>query len=241
MNKRLIIIIFVALLVSVGIIVYSKKEQNLEVVPIVELENPIKSETPLSEKQDDGLSSYVLRVPFNFETYFPIGSSKLSSVETDYGTLSFPGSADEEDQNSRNPTYDVMIDGKEIGEVGGQSFSSGNFSPNKRYYIFRSRSVMGCAGTCHGVGLYVIDLKDKKVSYISYPQEGFNYQGRLAADTPFIDSYSWINEQSLRITTFLVLHPYNDNEESFYRVTPKQNWNYDTVTRKYTLLETLSE
>ena len=79
MNKRLIIIIFVALLISVGIIVYSKQRQDLEVIPIVGVENPteevkenpIKSETPQPEKQDDELASYTLRVPFNFE--LPIG------------------------------------------------------------------------------------------------------------------------------------------------------------------------
>jgi hypothetical protein len=92
---------------------------------------------------------------------------------------------------------------------------------------------------CQSTSIYVIDLKDKKVSHISYPLDGFDFPKSLsmASNSKFIESYSWEGSNIINITTFLV----SINADSTSRITPKQIWQYDTTTKQYILLQTLSE
>jgi|GEM_PF-4163002 len=243
MNKKLIIIILVALSVSVGIIVSSKKEQNLQVIPIVEVGNLAEQkETAPTEPGDIIPSHYSMRIPFPFENFFIGDDIFRNSIHTPHGVLVFKESTDKEDLNSRNPTYDVLLDGVEIGEVGGQGFSQGTLSPDGAYYALRSRGTLGCAGICQHFNVDLIDVKNKKVIYVGYPPEAFSYEeGVGIIDNPYIESYTWGSNGAIRLVTFLTLLEKPSENSIFYRVTPKQVWNYDIGTKKYTLVETLPE
>ena len=227
MNLKYILLIVGVLIITLGIIGYLYIQENGQGI-----------KTTPSETQVTDTNQYLAKQhPFNFDEFFKGETKTLSSLNTSYGTLSFSLLADEEHANSRNSTYGVFLNNELVGEVGGQGFAMDTLSPNGRYFAVRSRSTMGCAGMCQSFSIYIVDLKEKEVSFVQYPKDAPQYAGSIAADSNFIESYSWQESDTLVFKTFLVL----SGEEGVYRATPKQLWNYDISTKEYTLVSTYDE
>lgn len=180
------------------------------------------------------------RFPFDFKDFFK-GDNKtaLLSVKTSYGKLSFELLTDWEHSGTLNRSYSVTLNNQKMGEIGGEGFGMNAFSLDKRYYSIRSRGSVGCASMCQDTSIYVLDLKDKKVFDVQYPMNGYDFPKSLskAANSKFIESYSWKENNIINLTTFLV----SIDTKSTNRISPKQIWEYNIATKQYTLIQTLSE
>lgn len=182
---------------------------------------------------------------FNFNDYlkdeksFSQPSSYTDPVTND--VVSFKGFTDAAHQ-FRNPSYQVYVNQKLVGEVGGLRVSLSTFSPDNRYFMFRSWSVLGCAGVCRDVYLYAVDLKNLNIIYIQTPvtAEGkkINTDYRYIDVAQFIDSYVWKNG-GINITAFAI--GLGKTATNYERITPKEVWNYNFTTGQYTLVQTLPE
>ncbi len=147
------------------------------------------------------------------------------------------------DTGTRNLAADIYVDQVKVNgkydEVGGQGESLFSFSPDNKYFAFRTRWQSGCCAS--DFGIYVIDLTAKKIIEINPPQREQDYSGQKESPTqsifPLIESYGWDNG-ALKITFYFVGF---SSDEKYYRISPKEIWRYDLTTKQYTLLETLPE
>lgn len=245
--KKITIILLIIINVLIGFYLFNKiKLIQIKNEPLIqeitkttnsfEQKKELPTQNTVTTDFSKQIKSLTENPVFNFEDFFK-GETKdsLSSVKTQYGLLSFELLTDEEHFGSRNPVYAILLNNEKIGETGGQGFGMATFSPDKRYYSLRSRAVMGCVGMCQLFVIKVIDLKDKKVFFIEYPQEGFG--DPKESDSKFIESYFWKDNVTLTVTTFSVSYSYQEDSSYIVNVTPKQVWNYDVINKQYKLIE----
>ena len=99
----------------------------------------------------------------------------------------------DESHRGRNPFYEIHINGESIGEAGGYLLAP-TFSPDNRYLAFRSMWISGCAGTCFGSGIYVVNLVDKTMVQIPSPRKTTDYSGPstvLEINNAVVEPYGW--------------------------------------------------
>jgi hypothetical protein len=135
----------------------------------------------------------------------------------------------------------ILVNGQNVRktlEVGGEGSDLG-FSPDNKFFAFRTRWGSGCCAS--DFAIFVMDIGHKTISQVNPPRREADYSGPKESPTqsifPFIEEYTWDND-ALRVTFYFVEF---SSDEKYYRVSPKEIWRYDLATGQYTLLETLSE
>lgn len=148
------------------------------------------------------------------------------------------------EHQSRNPSYELYVDGINVGGVGGQLVAQPSFSPDGRYFAFRGLFLSGAVS--FNTVLYVVDIKAKKLSELSTCNMA---DSSVAKNNPFInvmsfvDSYTWESGNKINILQYTVAtFPSGDD----YRVTAKSIWAFDLndlqkITRDRVLVRTLPE
>ena len=143
--------------------------------------------------------------------------------------------------SGRNPVYDIIYKENIIGSAM-YNFNFHQCSSNKRYCIKTDISFCGAACVSKSVG--IIDLNN--LSGVSlkplYQDTSVIYKDRtslkdISNSQYFIESEKWIDDNTMELTAFYILSMSN----GYYRVSPKQIWQYDILTDKYTLIKTLED
>lgn len=144
--------------------------------------------------------------------------------------------------SGKNPIADIYLNNDRIGEITEYSVFINQCSYNQRYCIITSESFG--AETITKI-VKIIDLVDKKLidtwllpqdETIIYP----NMSSDKRVDTfSFKGEYKWISDNLLEIIAFYILPVFsNESETKYYRVSPKQVWQYDLVSNQYSLIKT---
>ncbi len=139
-----------------------------------------------------------------------------------------------------NGSADLYVNQKKVGEVGGESISMPSFSPNNKYFAFRSQQHLGASES--DFAIYVINLKDATEAIIRSPREEYaGDQSRLGhLVMPYIESYAWDGDNAVDITFYFVATG-SDEGGKYYRISPEEIWRYDFINKSYILAETVSE
>ena len=143
----------------------------------------------------------------------------------------------------QNPSFDVFLNGVSIGETGGLELTIPGFSPSKKYFVFQA--IFACGAGCVSFDMNVIDTAKARVLELALPVDkegdqinkdgGYEYQSVES----FVESYSWDGSGNLDITQYAVA---TDQGGAYYRITPKEIWQYDLVTNQPDkLISTLPE
>lgn len=139
----------------------------------------------------------------------------------------------EEYQMDGQSYFDVYINGERISMVNGLTISMGTFSPDNRYFSFRSRYEYG-AGS-RGFIIYVIDLKETEVIRLTEAMRRKDYisdeHSRAWKITQFIESCEWEGNNTLKLVAYLMASE-GDKQEN-YRITAKATKYYDLVDNEY--------
>lgn len=227
MNKKLLSVVVIAAVILIGgYYTYSKIKANHEEFPNPTPQKPIS----LNYKPFD--SSII----FGGEV-----SPRVFTDKTGKFTVLFKESPGIENQ-ARNSKYELLLNQKKIGEVSGQGIQVNGFSPNNRYFSFRTRSVSGCAGLCQDLNLYVVNLSTEEMTHIPFPRIVENYVKNPKSFSDimeFISLGGWQNDSNFKVTFYFVGMDKASGVQ--YRISPKENWNYNLDTKTYTLFETLAE
>lgn len=217
--------------------------------------NPIITPIPTPVKKP-------IRVPINiFEgersenSNPPIGDLIINkSLNTVFGFTMHP----ELSQQGRNeawtvsehingPPWTTLKDFKD--PFGAVAIALISFSPDNHYLAFRTRAVLGAA--VYSFVLVVFDIQDGKTINISAPDGLLSFKGgldeteRFGWETfPYIESYEW-NDSKLNMVMYTIKYVnYFDkktNALEYYRIEPKQLWQYDLILKQYTFLKNLDE
>ena len=149
-------------------------------------------------------------------------------------TVSFRGAI----APARDPGSNLYVGQTKVGEVGGIGVVDGSFSPDSKYFAFRTLSI--CGAGCQNTMIHVLDTTNSSLSIVFPPRKDNDFTGDetdLYVE-PHIESYSWTNT-GLRITFFFL------GKEKVgvkaYRVSPKEVWDYNPTTKEYSLVEVLPE
>jgi hypothetical protein len=166
-----------------------------------------------------------LCIPFDFKKYFESEES-LKKVYIDPVTknsVEFKMLTDKIHQ-ARNPTFDVYVNGKVAGEMGGQLLSQTSFSPNHKHFAFRMTSTMGASH--QDTSLYVVSLSEPIVMFLNIrPVVDKNITHLIEKDDSFIESYVWSNDNKI----IAIAYPIGEGDKSghYYRIGLKNIWAFD--------------
>lgn len=136
---------------------------------------------------------------------------------------------------SRNPVEFVLLNGKRIGDYAGYRLTDLRLSPAGQYVSFERTWV--CGAGCTEYYVYLIDFKTGSFWSIRPPI------ARAGSDTNlYIESSSWIEEgDTMEITGYMTDIVEVSGTSNRMRVSHKQVWQYDLVTREFTLVRELPE
>lgn len=183
-----------------------------------------------------------VKMPLDFSTYFQNEETyeKVSGI-TDSSTRDSITFTSIPDQESQNPSYYAFVNGQKIGEVEGMAIALPSFSPNGQYFVFRSRSM--CGAGCEGFDVYVLDTVHLNVKDLILPTyreaASIGNDTRMYSDTDaFVESMTWNTDNTLDVVQYVVG---TDNNGDYYRISPKEVWQYDLTTGKYTFVKDLPE
>ena len=144
---------------------------------------------------------------------------------------------------SQNETIDVYVNGKKVSkpaQLGGIAFSSLGFSPDNNYFVFRTRAISGAYRYDYSVD--VLNLITNQISGIGIKVQSNQYASsgiEFWDVSPYVDSYAWSGSSTLDITSYLLGTYYDDARTlAYYRVSPKETWEYDLATGSSTLIQT---
>lgn len=187
--------------------------------------------------------------PFDFQEYLKndgyLGQKKVENPKT--GQIVSYVLLTGAKYQARNPTFETYIDKEKIGEIVAQGATSFMLSSDNTYLVFRGRLTMGCGGLCQAFSLHAINFVDRSLSTIPLPIYANSYNGskkEYSDITEYVEISGWADSTNIRIISFLVGIPVSvssDNPGTLRRVSSKQIWNYNLVTKEYTLVQTLSE
>lgn len=138
-------------------------------------------------------------------------------------------------EHINGPPWTTLKDFKD--PFGAVAIARISFSPDNRYLAFRTRTVLGFG--VYAFTLIVFDLQSGKTIHVNAPLELSSYKG---ATVPYIESYEW-NGTKLNMVIYTVEMVYIQKPETleYYRIDPKQLWQYDLVSKQYTFLKNLDE
>lgn len=123
---------------------------------------------------------------------------------------------------------------KEFSSFGAAARALTSFSPDNRYLAFRTRWNMGVAK--YAFNLMVFDLQGEVTIVVTKPEGkpgGFVYP----------ESYEWKENNKMDIIVYTVKSQYISEEKkhNYYRITPKELWQYDLQTYEHTFLREIEE
>jgi hypothetical protein len=203
---------------------------------------PIISQTPISATPTNPVpSSTLIHVPIDIYA----GEQSLGSVSpTRYADASSGVTISFKNVPGGNRTFfsDVYVNSKNVGQINGQNIWIVGFSPDNKYFAFKTLQSSGSFETY----LNVVDIANSTstVTLIKPPLREQDYQGeksRLGRGVyPFIESAKWDNDNSLSVIFYFVVTG-SDEGGGYYRISPKQLWRYDLTTKSYTLMQILPE
>jgi hypothetical protein len=247
MKNKLILFSIIALAIFLGGVGYfvsvlkNVDDQSLS-IPTSNISYSAK-ESLTSKQSGLHLSTYNLAIPFSVD--YRKGEVDLQFQRTPEYTdpitkdiISFKIRAIPQ---AVNPSYDIYVDNQKVGQGGGIGIAMASFSPDGKYFTFRSRNDLGCAGMCEYFGLYVVDIMKLKSIFIESPssEENAAIKANYTELFSFIDSYSWISDDHLNITSYTI--GFNDNDGRVYRVSPIEIRRYDPTDGSYVLVQTIPE
>lgn len=135
--------------------------------------------------------------------------------------------------------FDIFIDNEKIGSFGAESIKDAGFSPENKYFAFRSSWSSGSASQAQSYRVVVIDMDSKTIRAI-YPERAKS-EYNDGVERPmnyFIESYSWHNDA---VEMIVYDAAYIKERGAYFRVSPKEIWRYDLKSKEFTLLEVLPE
>ena len=142
---------------------------------------------------------------------------------------------------AQNETLDIYVGQKKVGQVVGIGASVLGFSPNGKYFAFQTRLSSGLYQDQYDVNVIdltkglLLDIKPK-VQSAQYSSNDIEFINTV----PYVDAYQWVNSTTLAITSYIL--GTDDNEASntltYYRVSPKETWQYDFLTDSSSLVQT---
>ena len=186
--------------------------------------------TPATGSQP-GEASTTRAIPLAFfqnETDFD-GVSPLVYTDSKTGvTVSFRGVVEE----ARNSGSNLYIGDTPVGPVQGFGIVDPTFSPDGRYFGFIETSI--CGGTCQSYDIYVVDLSAGTLSLMDSPLPS------MTDNDPFLESFTWNSKNAFTVVAYLTKFDETSPSE-FTRISPKQLWQYDLSTGKYTFVKDLPE
>lgn len=144
-------------------------------------------------------------------------------------TISFKNT----DQASRNPVYEVSINGKQVGQISGLHVPSASFSPDEDYFAI---TIAGpCGSDCISESVYVIDLQKQTMTKIDLPADQTipDVKNFTSIET-FVESFSW-NESDLRLETVGIGK--RKGGGAYLQLSQEKVWQYDARSFTYSLLE----
>jgi hypothetical protein len=228
MSKKLSSIIIAILILIIGYYLYqSSSFQKI-------LSGKTSSSTPIYV----ATSSMAIYKPFEFNDFFKGETSPRQGFVDPVNHFTIYFKFDDSSPQAPNLTYDVLVNKDKVGEIAGQGLISYGFSSDGRYFAFRISST--CGAGCQHLVLRVIDVENRAILFLKPPRDEKFIQNRdnFWDIFPFIESVVWNNDK-LKITFFLTGNKKSDGK--FYRITPKEVWQYDPVTRGYAFIKTLPE
>lgn len=201
-----------------------------------------------SENQFATSPTVSIWVPVNiFADVTPIQGKFFTNSSTGT-TISF-GEKIKFDDETANGYVDLLKNNVLIGRASSVLQALLSFSPNGKYFGFRTQ--YGYGATAFGHILNIINLTSGTVTNINapyktgreYPKSRINLRvGDVANLYGDIESYSW-HEDAVDVVFYFVTSEYNEsaNQLTYYRATPKELWRYDLNTKSYTFIKTLPE
>jgi Flp pilus assembly protein TadG len=139
-----------------------------------------------------------------------------------------------------NTTYNVLLNGKNIGLFSAGGVSILGFTPCHNYFALESAQIDGYTSGAGDWGITVVDIKNGKLINIA-PQVSYDPYSKSQAEqlnlASFIDSYSWDGNDGIDITSYLLSIGYGNS--NLIRMSPKEIWNYDLATGVYSLVATI--
>jgi hypothetical protein len=218
MNKKIIVSICIVLVAVLMFFFLVKKTNNKPTVP-----TPISTSTSTTPvvSAPDCLGTCI---NFDPDEYFK-GEEKGFTSYVDSvakNTVTFkelPG-------RTVNMTFDVYVNGVLAGQAGGEGMSQASFSPDHKYFGFRTRSNMGCAGKCQDTAIYVVDLDKPTVLSlnINFGEDYKNNPNILKNGESILESYIWGPKDTILVTGFPIGIGKSGKN---YRISPKQVWSFD--------------
>ena len=205
---------------------------------------PIPSSVPEGTLDSKSISPTLTKIKevFDLRTFAEGESPNRTFVNQSNDLVVFFKMLTDIAHQARNPTYDILLNQNRVGEIVGQGIVVTGFSPDNKYFAFRTRSVTGCSGICQDFNAFVVDITTRKVIQIPFPS---SMEGLVNNPVDFIDIIQFINinnwqdNKSLQVTSYLV--GIDKNDGNAYRISPIETLNYDLSTEQYTPTEALTE
>ena len=230
MNKKIIIgaVAIVVVVIVVGVF--------LELHPSG-LNSAPEGTSSLPPPPTSSSASTTIRAPIDFlSASFPLSNLPMYTNTSTGAVISFKNFAPQ----AHYATEDIYLNGKDIGQIAGSSMVPFGFSPDNRYFVFRTQQSSGCCD--ENFTLHVIDLSNVTGNDISIPpprqegdwkQDGVNYP---TVPSTYIEPYKW-DGGTLQIIFYYIA----GSGSQFDRISPKELWSYDLGSKQYTFVQTLPE
>lgn len=186
-----------------------------------------------------------IKIPYDAMQIFNAGARSLSTGDVEYknksnGAVVTFHLLTGKDHQFTVPDAQVLVNGKAAGGFGGKYVSGGSFSPDNKYFAFRTTTV--CGANCNSYNLYLVDLDSAKISQVKNPRTNKEFIGDASQYVfheaePFIESYSWDASHTLNyIFYFIGVEP---STGATYRISQKEEWRYDGQTNKSIFVRTI--
>lgn len=182
----------------------------------------------------------LMREQFNLSSYFS-NEVEFSDVKEYRNTktgdkVSFQILKGEQYQG-KNPTFSVLVNDNVVGNTGGQGFSTAGFSPDGKFFAFRTRSNMGCAGGCQNHMLNIIDMTNMNVVFTQTPvldnEEVKSADNRYENTSVYIDSFKWNSDNQIIVTSCAV----GLDNGALYRISPIAMWIYNPISGQFKIAD----
>lgn len=160
---------------------------------------------------------------------FQDNNSLSFSNKLNASTVAFVGT----NNQSRNPGSSVVVNGERVGTVDGIGILNPTFSQDGKYFAFVSVAV--CGAGCQDFKLGFVDVAARKV---------MNLTPQVSADTrsfPVIESYSWGKDVGVIDFTSYIAEADDNASTGYVRISPRQIWEYNESSSRYTLIQALAE
>ncbi len=134
--------------------------------------------------------------------------------------------------------YNAFINDIKVGKIVGETDIEQCLN-NEDDCIVVDNEVVGAA--LPNTLVWIIDKDKMSLIWIKLPKGSIYHNNLLEFDDleseRFIEAYEWIDSNILELTAFYVL----SMPDGYYRVSPRQIWQYNLQTKEYSLIKTLKD